>query len=204
MEHEAGVRDPERGQGLVQRSAQLRRRREEPRVRAGRRLRANPCAKHRPQPARAHLSAEVVAGFRVCEREDDVRDAPEPRIFREDHVPHTQASNLGDAKQAREREQERERTADVATLQLVLREQEKHKWGELRPKLEAARAMRCIGHTVQPDDEDEYTLAISRAIEMLKRPDDGKMKGIAFIKDPDGYWIEILSPKGISDIVVSD
>jgi hypothetical protein len=22
----------------------------------------------------------------------------------------------------------------------------------------------------------------------------GVMKGIAFIKDPDGYWIEILSP----------
>lgn len=26
----------------------------------------------------------------------------------------------------------------------------------------------------------------------IKRPDDGKMKGLAFIKDPDGYWIEIL------------
>lgn len=22
----------------------------------------------------------------------------------------------------------------------------------------------------------------------------GKMKGLAFIKDPDGYWIEILNP----------
>ena len=41
-------------------------------------------------------------------------------------------------------------------------------------------------------------------VEFVKRPDDGKMKGIAFIKDPDGYWIEILSPKGISDIVVGD
>jgi lactoylglutathione lyase len=26
------------------------------------------------------------------------------------------------------------------------------------------------------------------------------MKGLAFIKDPDGYWIEILSPKGLRDI----
>jgi len=25
-----------------------------------------------------------------------------------------------------------------------------------------------------------------------KRPEDGKMKNIAFIKDPDGYWIEIV------------
>ena len=31
-------------------------------------------------------------------------------------------------------------------------------------------------------------------VEFVKRPDDGKMKGLAFIKDPDGYWIEILSP----------
>ena len=30
-------------------------------------------------------------------------------------------------------------------------------------------------------------------VEFVKRPDDGKMKGLAFIKDPDGYWIEILS-----------
>ena len=34
-------------------------------------------------------------------------------------------------------------------------------------------------------------------VEFVKRPDDGKMKGIAFIKDPDGYWIEILEA-GIS------
>ena len=30
-------------------------------------------------------------------------------------------------------------------------------------------------------------------IEFVKKPDDGNMKGLAFIKDPDGYWIEILS-----------
>ena len=29
-------------------------------------------------------------------------------------------------------------------------------------------------------------------VEFVKRPDDGKMKGLAFIKGPDGYWIEIL------------
>lgn len=31
-------------------------------------------------------------------------------------------------------------------------------------------------------------------VTFVKRPDDGKMKGIAFIKDPDGYWIEIVQP----------
>jgi lactoylglutathione lyase len=30
-------------------------------------------------------------------------------------------------------------------------------------------------------------------VEFVKKPDDGKMKNIAFIKDPDGYWIEILN-----------
>ncbi|EMP56329.1 lactoylglutathione lyase [Marinobacter koreensis] len=31
-------------------------------------------------------------------------------------------------------------------------------------------------------------------VEFVKKPDDGKMKGLSFIKDPDGYWIEILQP----------
>ena len=29
-------------------------------------------------------------------------------------------------------------------------------------------------------------------VNFIKKPDDGKMKGLAFITDPDGYWIEIL------------
>lgn len=29
-----------------------------------------------------------------------------------------------------------------------------------------------------------------------KRPEDGSMKDIAFIKDPDGYWVEIIELKG--------
>ncbi|KAK9810975.1 hypothetical protein WJX73_002729 [Symbiochloris irregularis] len=32
-------------------------------------------------------------------------------------------------------------------------------------------------------------------VDFVKKPDDGKMKGLAFIKDPDGYWIEILNAK---------
>lgn len=30
-------------------------------------------------------------------------------------------------------------------------------------------------------------------VEFVKGPDDGRMKGLAFIKDPDGYWIEIFN-----------
>ncbi|KAL3270438.1 hypothetical protein HHI36_020993 [Cryptolaemus montrouzieri] len=38
-------------------------------------------------------------------------------------------------------------------------------------------------------------------VNFIKKPDDGKMKGIAFITDPDGYWIEILNSKVTRQIV---
>ena len=31
-------------------------------------------------------------------------------------------------------------------------------------------------------------------VSYVKRPEQGKMKDVAFIKDPDGYWIEIVQP----------
>lgn len=34
----------------------------------------------------------------------------------------------------------------------------------------------------------------SHDVPFVKRPDQGKMKDVAFIKDPDGYWIEIVEP----------
>ena len=41
----------------------------------------------------------------------------------------------------------------------------------------------------------------SLGVEFVKRPDDGSMKGLAFIRDPDGYWIEILSSNGLASII---
>ncbi len=38
-------------------------------------------------------------------------------------------------------------------------------------------------------------------VKFVKKPDDGSMNGLAFIKDPDGYWIEILSEEGIAEII---
>lgn len=38
-----------------------------------------------------------------------------------------------------------------------------------------------------------------QGVEFVKRPDEGRMKGLAFITDPDGYWIEIFNPKNIFD-----
>jgi lactoylglutathione lyase len=31
-------------------------------------------------------------------------------------------------------------------------------------------------------------------VSYVKRPDQGKMRDVAFIRDPDGYWIEIIEP----------
>lgn len=38
-------------------------------------------------------------------------------------------------------------------------------------------------------------------VNFIKKPDDGKMKGLAFIQDPDGYWIEILSASNLAKTV---
>lgn len=37
-------------------------------------------------------------------------------------------------------------------------------------------------------------------VEYVKRPDQGKMKDVAFVKDVDGYWIEIVEPARLSQL----
>ncbi len=44
----------------------------------------------------------------------------------------------------------------------------------------------------------------SMGVPFKKRPQDGKMKDIAFITDPDGYWIEILSAQGMAKSLASN
>ncbi len=41
-------------------------------------------------------------------------------------------------------------------------------------------------------------------VEFVKRPDDGQMKGLAFVKDPDGYWVEILSSTGLKNLILGE
>ncbi|TPX71934.1 lactoylglutathione lyase [Spizellomyces sp. 'palustris'] len=46
------------------------------------------------------------------------------------------------------------------------------------------------------DDVDAACARLEeQGVNFLKKPNDGRMKNIAFVTDPDGYWIEIL-PKG--------
>jgi lactoylglutathione lyase len=56
---------------------------------------------------------------------------------------------------------------------------------------------RGFGHIAL--DVPDFAAAIAHFdehdVEYQKRPEDGAMKHIAFIKDPDGYWVEILSAK---------
>lgn len=59
-----------------------------------------------------------------------------------------------------------------------------------------------IGITV-PDVHAACRWFEEKGVEFVKRPDDGSMKGLAFIKDPDGYWIEVLAAE-VSARLVTD
>ena len=43
-----------------------------------------------------------------------------------------------------------------------------------------------------PDLEDAVRWFDENEVPFVKRPDQGKMRDVAFIRDPDGYWIEIV------------
>lgn len=46
-----------------------------------------------------------------------------------------------------------------------------------------------------PNLQEAVAWLDENAVVFQKRPEDGKMKDIAFIKDPDGYWIELIELK---------
>lgn len=51
-----------------------------------------------------------------------------------------------------------------------------------------------------PDVEKACERFEQLGVNFVKKPNDGKMKGIAFITDPDGYWIEIFNDKRVGEI----
>ena len=58
---------------------------------------------------------------------------------------------------------------------------------------------RGFGHIgIAVPDVEKVTIYLEQnGVEFVKKPSDGKMKGLAFIKDPDGYWIEIFNNKTV-------
>lgn len=51
-----------------------------------------------------------------------------------------------------------------------------------------------IGISV-PDVDAACERFDAAGVDFVKRPDEGAMKGLAFVRDPDGYWVEILKAR---------
>uniref|UniRef100_A0A3Q3X524 Lactoylglutathione lyase n=1 Tax=Mola mola TaxID=94237 RepID=A0A3Q3X524_MOLML len=57
-----------------------------------------------------------------------------------------------------------------------------------------------IGISV-PDIDAACKLFEEKNVKFVKKPDSGKMKNLAFIQDPDGYWIEILCSRNMLSLM---
>ena len=75
-----------------------------------------------------------------------------------------------------------------------------HNWGsENDPELrfhngnDSPQGYGHVGFAV-PDIHAACKRFEALGVDFIKRPEDGKIKDIAFIRDPDGYWVEVFEP----------
>ena len=79
-----------------------------------------------------------------------------------------------------------------------------HNWGteneEGEPYHNGNSDPRGFGHIglSVPDVDKACAHFDAAGVTFVKRPEDGSMKGLAFIQDPDGYWIEILEATSLA------
>lgn len=115
-------------------------------------------------------------------------------------------AHLADAEAAAVPEDVGERTAWTFSQRGVL--ELTHNWGT---EHDAAFAYhhgntppQGFGHLciAVPDLDAAVAWFDRHAVPYVKRPDHGQLKDVAFIRDPDGYWIEIIEPGRLKQLGV--